>query len=171
MKTNNKPQGFSLVEVVFALGIVSVGLVGIIGLISFSLGNAKQSKDDTALALMTQTAIAQIRALGYTTISTDPAPRNFIDNAPDYFFDSSGNLLRDTSGVPLASATIATRPIPVYSCTVNVKTPTALPGDPAKMVVLRLDFTWPWFPTPTKVQKDNQQHKYAFTSVAQYDDL
>src|SRR5271155_1091560 len=53
--------GFSLVEVVLAIGIIAFALVSIISLMSLGLQSSKSSTDDTNIALMTQSVISLLR--------------------------------------------------------------------------------------------------------------
>jgi len=189
-------QGFSLIEIVLALGIISIGLVAILGLVATSINSSKDSKDDTNVALMAQAVSAQIRSIGYTAVTTGtssfgisgasvPYNQNYqnTDNNPDFFFDASGNLIRDTNGATvITSSNIPSGTIPLYSCTVRIKDPnsanfianspianrpTGLPRAPTGgLIFLQLDFAWP-YGAPTA----NQQHKIVYTSLAKYDDF
>jgi len=159
-----KQCGFSLVEVVLALGIVAVGLIGVISVISYSLQSDSASRDDTALGLMTQTTITELHAIGYSmVIGTGSGAPKYTDADPDYFFAASGALCRDAMGAPITNATAASANLPVYCCTVTIKNS---PQQPSGMVYLRLDFSWP-IAAPTA----KRQHKMVFTSLAKYDDF
>lgn len=54
-------QGFSLVEMVLALGIVSFGLITVMGLIPAGLMAVRQSMVDTAVVRVSQTASSFVR--------------------------------------------------------------------------------------------------------------
>ncbi|MEM6885617.1 MAG: prepilin-type N-terminal cleavage/methylation domain-containing protein [Verrucomicrobiota bacterium] len=52
--------GFSLVEIVLALGIISFALVGILGMFPVALNTAKDSKAETIIAFIGQSIMADI---------------------------------------------------------------------------------------------------------------
>ncbi|MEM1158061.1 MAG: hypothetical protein AAGH72_07380 [Verrucomicrobiota bacterium] len=64
--------GFSLVEIVLALGIISFALVGILGLFPVALDTAKDSKAETIIAFIGQSIIADITATKQSTSSGSP---------------------------------------------------------------------------------------------------
>jgi len=70
-------SGFSLVEIVLALGIMAFALVGILGLFPAAIETAQESKAETRTAIIAQTIISDIRS------SYDPATGNIdIEVAP-----------------------------------------------------------------------------------------
>jgi len=176
-----KEQGFSLIEIVLALGIISIGLVAILGLVATSMTSSKDSKDDTNVALMLQAVNAQLQAqlrsqLGPAGYNAFYNNTNYSegDNTADYFFDVSGNLIRDTSGnIVTTASNIPSGTVPLYSCTVKIKDPANFPSTlklsnppDGGLVFIQLDFAWPYgAPLP------NQHHKFVLTSLAKYDDL
>lgn len=68
--------GFSLVEVVLALGIVAFALVSILGLFPVALGAAKESATETHSAMIAQLIAGQIRsqAASQATFASGPDP-------------------------------------------------------------------------------------------------
>jgi prepilin-type N-terminal cleavage/methylation domain-containing protein len=61
---NKKPpeiQGFTLIEIVLAIGILSFALVGILGLFPVALETARESKEETMMAQVAQSIEADIR--------------------------------------------------------------------------------------------------------------
>lgn len=170
-------KAFSLIEVVVAIGIVAFALVSIISLMSLGLQSSKDSTDDTNVALMTQTVISDLRTLGYSNVTsiTGASSSSPPNTTLAFFFDASGAPSHDGAGNVIWSGTASTTgtnnvgsavPVPVYMCTVTNKTPSpsAQPVPfPPNFIWLRLDFSWP-FVAPAA----NQQHKYVYTSLAQY---
>ncbi len=70
MKYPGSPRGFSLIEILLSLGIISFAFVGIIGLISSGLGSVKASSDDTLIATMADQLVDELHS------------RYFVDNTP-----------------------------------------------------------------------------------------
>jgi uncharacterized protein (TIGR02598 family) len=60
-KTPREPQGFTLIEIVLAIGILSFALVGILGLFPVALETARESKEETMMAQIAQSIEADIR--------------------------------------------------------------------------------------------------------------
>lgn len=71
--------GFSLVEVVIALGVVSVALIGILALISGSLREGRAATDDRVAVAAASRILAEARS------AVDLKPVN-----TNYFFDADG---------------------------------------------------------------------------------
>lgn len=81
-------RGFTLTEVVLAIGIISFGIVAVIGLLSVSLEASRESSDDTRLAAMTTLVIDRLRS------------RPFADLPPaeSITFDIDGNEVSPAPG-------------------------------------------------------------------------
>ena len=60
------PNGFSLVEVVLALGIVSFSLVGILSIFPVALDTAKDSKNETRITLIAQSIFSDLQSSSAT---------------------------------------------------------------------------------------------------------
>jgi uncharacterized protein (TIGR02598 family) len=56
-------KGFSLIEVVLALGIVGFSLIGILGLFPVALNTAKDSQNETRVAFIAQSIYSDFRTL------------------------------------------------------------------------------------------------------------
>jgi len=54
--------GFSLIEIVLALGIISFALVGILGIFPLALTSARESAAETRISFIAQSLLADIRA-------------------------------------------------------------------------------------------------------------
>ncbi len=110
-------HGFSLVEVVIAIGIMAFAITAMIGLLSVAMQSDKSSGVDTAIAAMSQQVLGSLRAMPYVSL---PASTN-------YYFDVEG------SGCELSRA--------IYECVV------ALDGDPDlgtnKLKRVQMSFRWP----------------------------
>jgi uncharacterized protein (TIGR02598 family) len=82
------PRAFSLIEVALALGIVAFCGVALLGLMPLALGNARASKEDTRVAHLLQTLVANLHTRrGVITgpnaaedfVSIDPVPPHQIE--------------------------------------------------------------------------------------------
>lgn len=119
MKT--EPAGFSLVEVVLALGIVSFALVALLGLFSVGLGASKRSGEDTEVANMSAQIVSTLRNRNsaYPTTAT-------------FYFDTFG---RQTN--------LSNTNIGYYQCVLTTTTSPAISSDSASLVQAKMTFTWP----------------------------
>lgn len=63
-------RGFSLVEIVIALGIVAFALLGIVGLFTAGLRAEKDSYEDTKLADIVATVASSLKSGQYTNLAT-----------------------------------------------------------------------------------------------------
>lgn len=128
-----KHSGFSLIELVVAIGVISFAIVGTFGLVSVAIQTSKDSADDLALSLMTEAAVTMIRSAGYDqALSAFPT-----GNSTSFFFDRDGNLSVENTGLPSTNA----KPDSIFGCTISIQTTT--PNLPKEMMLLQLRFTWP----------------------------
>ncbi len=58
----NRHSGFSLVEIVLALGILSFAIVAILGLFPIAMNDARESKNETHAAMIAQLILGQLRS-------------------------------------------------------------------------------------------------------------
>jgi len=65
-------SGFSLVEIVLALGIISFALVGILGLFPVALDTARDSKAETMITFIGQSIMADIHGTKRTNTTGTP---------------------------------------------------------------------------------------------------
>lgn len=61
--THRAAGGFSLVETILAMGITSTALLAVLGLLSTTLGGARDSRTETAAGMLVRRAVAEARAL------------------------------------------------------------------------------------------------------------
>jgi type II secretory pathway pseudopilin PulG len=67
-------RGFSLIEVVLAIGIVSFSLIAILGLLPMALNGERQSQDETHMAHIASQIFADLQARGTFEIAPNTAP-------------------------------------------------------------------------------------------------
>jgi Tfp pilus assembly protein PilV len=96
--------GFSLFELVLAIGIISFALISIIGLMSVSMNVHQDSSNDMIFSIMTETALQEVR--NYSTPSNSlysgaTSPYNFSNKFSNYtgyiYFATDGQITADSS--------------------------------------------------------------------------
>lgn len=84
----NARKGFSLVEVMIAMGVVAVGLIAIIGLIPQGIQASRSAADNTLAATIVHDTFNQMRLLAFTTTTWPPSwPATLY---PDSYYDAAG---------------------------------------------------------------------------------
>ncbi len=63
-----RPAAFSLIEIVLALGVFSIAIVVIIGLLPVALGTTQQSRSETAIATIGRTILGDLRAYPFDQV-------------------------------------------------------------------------------------------------------
>lgn len=91
-----RPPGFSLVEIVVALGIVSVGLVGILGLLPAGLGVFRQSVNMTVQSQIAQQIINDAQLTPYDKLASSTT-----------YYDESGCKLEKGGRQTTYTATVS----------------------------------------------------------------
>jgi len=69
-----KRDGFTLIELVIALAVLVIGLVGIIAVIPLGQRASKDASVISNTAMLATEKIAEIKAYGYDNIASDPPP-------------------------------------------------------------------------------------------------
>lgn len=90
MKQPSPQAGFSLVEVVLAVGVAAFVLVSITGLLSVSLKSARESTTDTLLVTMSSRVLSGLRAQAFTNISPSPFNPSLQPVTNRVYFDDLG---------------------------------------------------------------------------------
>jgi uncharacterized protein (TIGR02598 family) len=165
------PAGFSLAEVVLAMGISSVALVSLIGALGISLSAEKDSARDTALAAMSSQLVARLSKVpfdelsenaGSATANGDGAVPSSADAgaADRFYFNAQGVLLPASTGSEHAEA--------AYECVVT-KHPCEDTRSPVSgacnLVRLELAYTWP---AGGSAPPNLNGHQRLYASVARY---
>ena len=133
-------RGFSLVEVVIAVGVVSFAFVAILGLIPAGMSQFRQAMDTSASAQIAQRVIGDAQQTDFDVLTQTADPRtaapNFTFLAPTVanprvrYFDEAANEVvpAATTGAPNA----AEQALIVYHVITRIAPTTALPQpDPA----------------------------------------
>lgn len=87
--SETRQGGFSLIEVVMALGIMSFALMGLVGLLPAGLSQFRQAVDVTVKAQIAQELTAMIQRTDYDSLAALGAP-----GSPEiYYYDAEGAKL------------------------------------------------------------------------------
>ncbi len=132
-------RGFSLVEVILALGVISFCLLAILGIFSEGFRASMRANQDTVLAAVTSRVASQARALESFTF---PATMQF-----------------DVRGVPTTNSKEA-----YYECEVTrtLLPETQLSGISTNLGLVKVRFTWP--ASIPAANRKNSQTYYATKS-------
>jgi len=83
MKRYRKRDGFTLVEVLIALAILGIGIVGVTVLFPAALHDIQRASGATVSAILAESVIDDIRARGYTGIAAELASHPFRSTITD----------------------------------------------------------------------------------------
>jgi uncharacterized protein (TIGR02598 family) len=137
-------RGFSLVEIVLAMGVISFAVVAILGLISLGINSAKGSLDESLVAAMSRQVVANLRQQqfsGNPLFATIPTagPATTIQTA---YFDTNGTLLTGSTQQQALQQGGVYRCVVTGSAVIEGPAPKLSATSPC-MVDLDLTFTWP----------------------------
>jgi prepilin-type N-terminal cleavage/methylation domain-containing protein len=164
MKMKPCKKGFTLIEVVLALGVCSVALVSIMGVLSIAIGTNGDSNTDTTLAAMSRHVLNDLRAVPFDALweatpreadNPQPPAAGVADSPPDtiYYFTQEG--------LPAPTPAEA-----IYRCVVH-KTPDlktrGANGGPYNQLHLSLAFKWPF-----EAQANSGTSQTLYASIARY---
>lgn len=94
-------QAFSLVEVTLALGIISFGLIAIMGLVPKGLGIVKESADEAAALNILSAVSSDLQCVGSNeTLSYKISLKSGNSGKIKGYFNSDGNWLGKSETVP-----------------------------------------------------------------------
>lgn len=115
-------KGFSLVEVVLAIGILSFAILALIGLFSVGMAADQDAAEDTAFASMVSQVMGHVR---------NEARRGMAGLPADYQFDIS------------MQSVAASDPEAFYDCRLAYSNVTGFPEVSPHLKMAVLTFTWP----------------------------
>ena len=72
MKTKSRRQGFTLVEVLIALAILGIGILGVTLLFPAAMRESRLASGDTIAAMYAESVVDMLRAQDYDTLEGDP---------------------------------------------------------------------------------------------------
>jgi uncharacterized protein (TIGR02598 family) len=113
-------RGFSLIEVVLAIGIVSFCLLALIGLFGLGMNGSRHANDDTFLGSMVTRVAGDLRTQGASFTS-----------GTNYFFDNRGLVVSSVDTTAY------------YECEVTTQSPTGITATSTNFQTGKMIFTWP----------------------------
>jgi uncharacterized protein (TIGR02598 family) len=111
-------KGFSLVEITLSLGIISICLLAVLGLLPTASQTNRLAAADTAAASIASAVLADIRATPKTAATSSQFAVPFKTNAV-LFFDAEGEATATLSTTSIYRAEVA---FPPNSCGANAAT-------------------------------------------------
>ena len=102
-RATRRRTGFSLVEVVLAIGVVAFGIVALLGMLTLSTGLSRNSDQDTMLATMSRQVTSELRNTAFASLP----PTGTI-----LYFDADGTKLTSNKGA-------------IYQCQINLTADTS----------------------------------------------
>lgn len=169
--------GFSLVEVVIALAVVTVSLVAIFGLLSTALRIKAVAARQTVMTAMTTQILSDMRSVPFSALwstvlwtgspltpAINPEPLSATPPQTLYYFTLEG--LQVTTSNP------ATDPTTVYEAVITkipdaaTRVPSATNTGPYRLLKLTLTFSWPVAANVDSTKRPGQQIIYA--TIARY---
>jgi len=92
MKKKLSSQGFSLVEVILALGIVSFAIVTLLGLLATGISGLHQSMETSAMAQLAQSLTSEVQMLDYSDVTNSSS--TFLQSfSPARYYDMNGQQI------------------------------------------------------------------------------
>lgn len=137
-----RSQGFTLIEVVLALCVVSFGLVGILGLFPVGLNSVRESIQDTRSAHLSRSIAATLRGQPYKDVNLFGARLDLAEAAARHatvslFADEQGTVQTTQNGLMIGQPDADTR----YFITVRFwEGPSDLPEGTACTVLLEVSW-------------------------------
>jgi Tfp pilus assembly protein PilV len=102
---NLRSGGFSLVEVVVALGVIAVGVVAILGVFPVALTTGRAAQDATRAPHIAQAIIASIASQAQSALGASPSPNPAIISQPSPSPGFSYSVDLTATSTPSPSAT------------------------------------------------------------------
>jgi Tfp pilus assembly protein PilV len=96
---NPSSQGFSLVEVVVAVGIISFALISILGVMTISMTVHQDASIDSVFSIMTESAVQEVRNYNAPAVNLASGPLYSFGKLTGYtgyiYFDEDGQITMD----------------------------------------------------------------------------
>jgi Tfp pilus assembly protein PilV len=142
-----RTRSFSLLEVVIALGVITVGIVGILAVFPTALQTGHSAQNETRAAHIAQSVFGSLVAQApsqFSSVQLSPAPSPTPINlaasssptTPSLCVDNDGKLVQTSPTIPYC---------PGYSYAIYIYTNNSVPGftDPASANLVTVRVAWP----------------------------
>ena len=146
-------SGFSLIEVVLALAVATVGLVAILGLFPQGLSSARNAVDDSFTAIIAQDTIAGRRA----DLQNGTATLGIAANPDTRWFTPDGHEILLTNNTDALPA--------MYRCEVKAS---PLTGVAPNLESTRVVIYWPWYRKSDAPNQSTMNTNIFVTEIAVY---
>jgi len=133
-----RTHSFSLLEVVIALGVIAVGIVGVLAVFPTALQTGHSAQDETRAAHIAQSVFGSLVAGATSQFSAVPLPptpsidltASLAPTSPTLYADNDGNLIPNSTNSAYA---------------IFIYTNNAVPGftDPASANLVTVRVAWP----------------------------
>ncbi len=149
-----KISGFSLVEVVIALGVVAFAIISMLGLLFLGIKDSRESQEKTIASMIQRDATVRIREV-WQYLDTQPLPPVGANSYSHTFFYSSGGLYLGDK-----FSTLPASPVALYIATVTLSNMANYPLDtnlvPGQLAALTVTIQWPLGPTGAPIGAVNK---------------
>jgi len=146
---NRRPSGFSLVEVVLALGVLSFSILAIMGIIPAGLSSSRSSQDETRAAQLAQMVFASLASGAPSNFASVPITAVGGNIAIDLTGSATQTLYGDNAGQLTSTEAGA-----VYLVTIKTdNSPSEF--DPLSANQVTVQVAWPALaPAPSQTKRD-----------------
>lgn len=160
--------GFSLAEVTLALGIASIALLSVVGLLSLAMDTSGTAGQDTALTTMAGFVTGDLHVAPFDQLGRPfpTLPMGEDETMPATLADSIYYFTQE--GVPLPKTATATSTEAHFECVVKKSVDESFRsvGGISNMVQVQLNFTWPVSTSPDPAKRPEKSTFHA--SIARY---
>ena len=148
-------RGFSLVEIVLAIGVIGSALVAVLGLLSVGLSSSRSSQDESLIAAMSRQVVGSLRQQQFANNPLFSNVQNTEATIQTAYFDGNGTRLFAANGINDIVPTDPLMQNAIYQCTVMAQDVTASLNSPVPSATphcfldIKLVFIWPVGATKT----------------------
>jgi len=146
--------GFSLIEIILALGIISFTLVGILGLFPVAVNAAADSQHETQAALIARSMFHELESHPGTPNRTITVGGDLIDGRPVKVDLSKAVTLTDMAGFDSGGTSLSDASDTMAVYTVDLKTEPVTPANGLTRVDVTVKTKRTSFPFSTLLRQD-----------------
>ncbi|XHR29765.1 MAG: Verru_Chthon cassette protein B [Chthoniobacteraceae bacterium] len=160
-------RGFSLIEIVLAIGVVSFALIAILGLISAGVNSSRSALNESLMAAMSRQIVSDLRQQQFASNSLFTSVNSGTSTLQTAYFDANGVRLLSSDGLHDVTAAEAKQQQAIFQCDVTASSDTDRMGPVAAtvsvpcLVNVMLTFQWP-------LGAKNPSRHCLYTSIGKY---